>query len=94
MLTGARRCRAFPSWNAWLKLVRGTRGVPKCRLRLFGPPGLPPLVIRTVAGTLSKRGGTQIEGQVEQRQRRHQAAGYPLLACVDSESVQSYHTAV
>jgi hypothetical protein len=53
-----------------------------------GPPGLPPLVIRAVAGTLSKRGGTLIEGQVEQRQRRHQAVGYPLLADV-SESVQA-----
>ena len=35
VLTGARRCRAFPSLNAWLKPVRGTRGTPKCRLRSY-----------------------------------------------------------
>jgi len=53
------------------------------------PPGPAPLGIGTVAGSLSKCGGTQTEGQVEQQQQRHQAAAHPLLADVDSESVQA-----
>jgi hypothetical protein len=44
--------------------------------------------IGTVAGTPSKRGGTQIEAQVEEQQQRHQTVEHPLLADVDSESVQ------
>ena len=35
VLKGACHCRAFPSRNDRLKLVRGTRGVPKCRLRAY-----------------------------------------------------------
>jgi hypothetical protein len=50
-------------------------------------PGPAPPGTGVVAGTPSKRGGTQIEGQ-EQQQQRHQAAAHPLLADVDSESVQ------
>ena len=53
------------------------------------PPGPAPLGIGTVAGSLSKCGGTQTEGQVEQQQQRHQAAAHPPLADVDSESVQA-----
>jgi hypothetical protein len=37
----------------------------------------------------SKRGRTQIEGQAEQERQRHQAATHPLLADVNSESVQA-----
>ena len=52
-------------------------------------PGPAPPGTGVIAGTPSKRGGTQIEGQVEQQQQRHQAAAHPLLADVDSESVQA-----
>jgi hypothetical protein len=52
------------------------------------PPGQASLGIGTASGTPSKRDGTQIEGQVEHQQQRHQAAAHPLLADVDSESVQ------
>jgi hypothetical protein len=37
----------------------------------------------------SRHGGTQIAGQVEQQQQKHQAAAHPLLADADSESVQA-----
>ena len=53
------------------------------------PPGPVPLGIGAVAGTLSKRGGTQIEGQVEQQQPRYHAAAHLQLADLDSESVQA-----
>jgi hypothetical protein len=43
-----------------------------------------PLASAQLAGTPSKRGGTQIEGQVEQQQQRLRAAAHPLLAEVDS----------
>ncbi|KAN0111888.1 hypothetical protein V8E52_008094 [Russula decolorans] len=47
MFTGARRCRSFPGRNAWLELVRGTQGSPKCRFRSYHtrycPPGPDPL---------------------------------------------------
>ena len=63
MLTGARRCRAFPDRNTWLKLIRGTRGTSKCRLRSYRCPACPArLGTGAVAGMPSKRGGTQIEG--------------------------------
>jgi hypothetical protein len=39
-----------------------------------------PLASAQLAGTPSKRGGTQIEGQVEQQQQRLRAAAHPLLA--------------
>ena len=55
--------------------------------------GLVPLGTGAVAVPPSKRDGTQIEGQVEQQQQqqqqRHQTAAHPLLADVDSESVQA-----
>jgi hypothetical protein len=91
---GARRCRTFPCWNAWLlKLVPGTRGSPKCRLRSHQRgtvlPSLAPLSIGAVGGAPSKHGGIQIEAQAEQQQQRHQAAAQPLLADLDSESVQA-----
>ena len=62
-----------------------------CRLRRgsCGTPGPALSGTDTVAGTPSKRGGTQIEAQVEQQQQRHQAVEHPLLADVDSESVQT-----
>jgi hypothetical protein len=50
---------------------------------------LVPLGIGAVAGTPSKRGGTQIEAQVEQQRQKHQAPAHPFLAYVDSESVQA-----
>ena len=53
------------------------------------PPGPAPLGAGAVAGTSSRRGGTQIEGQAEQQQQRHQVAAHPLLADLDSESVQA-----
>jgi hypothetical protein len=52
-------------------------------------PGPAPLGIGAATGTPSKHGGIQIEVQVEQQQLRHQVAAHPLLADVDSKSVQA-----
>ena len=53
MPTGARHCRAFPSQNAWLRLIRGTRSleVPQSAnhvltTRCTAPPGPAPLASR------------------------------------------------
>jgi hypothetical protein len=75
------------SWFAALEALQNAYYV--LTTRGAAPPGQAPLGIGTVAGTLSKCGGTQTEGQVEQQQQRHQAAAHPLLADVDSESVQA-----
>ena len=53
------------------------------------PPGPAPVGIGTVAGTPSKCSRTQIEGQEERQQQRRQTTAHPLLADVDSESVQT-----
>ena len=96
VLTGAHRCRAFPNRNASFKQVCGTRGAPKCKITFLphwstrdtAPPGPAPVGIGAVAGTPNKRGGIQIEGRVEQQQQRYQLAAHPLLADVDSETIQ------
>jgi hypothetical protein len=78
--------RAFPSRNAWFKQVCSTRGAPNCRLRSYHTRHRPAWsatpCIGAVSGTPSKRGGTQIEGQAEQQQQRHQVAPHQLLADV------------
>jgi hypothetical protein len=79
------------SWFAVLEVLQNADFV----LAIPGtaPPGLAPLDIDGVAGTPSKRGGTQIEGQVNSN-NRHQVATHPLLADVDSESVHAISAAV
>ena len=57
-------------------------------MRDTAPPGPAPVGIGAVAGMPNKRGGIQIEGQVEQQQQRYQLAAHPLLADVDFETVQ------
>jgi hypothetical protein len=77
------------SWFAVLEALQNADYVLTTR---GAPPGRTPLSPGAGAGTprrSSKRGGTRIEGQVEQQQQRHQAAAHPLLADVDSESVQA-----
>ena len=77
-----------PSWFVVLEALQNADYV--LTTRGTAPPGPVPLNTGPVAGTPSKRGGTQIEGQVEQQQQqRHQAAAHPLLADVDPESVQA-----
>jgi hypothetical protein len=75
------------SWFAVLEALQNADYV--LTTRGTAPPGPAPLGIGAVAGTPSKRGGTQTEGQAEQQQQRHLAAAHPLLADLDSESVQS-----
>jgi hypothetical protein len=67
------------------RLRRGSCGIPGPALSGTAAP----FGIDTVAGTPSKRGGAQIEAQVEQQQQRHQAVEHPLLAAVDCKSVQA-----
>jgi hypothetical protein len=74
-----------PSWFAVLEAVPNADYVPAT---CGTAPGSAPLGTGAVAGTPSKRGGTQIEAQVEEQQQRHQTVEHPLLADVDSESVQ------
>ena len=74
------------SWFAVLEALQNADYVLTTRGTAPGPA---PHGTAVVAGTPSKRGGTQIEGQVEQQQQRHQTAAHPLLADVDSESVQA-----
>lgn len=76
------------SWFAVLEALQNADYV--LTTRGTAPPGSAPSSSGTVGGTPSKRGGTQIEGQVEQQQQqRHQAATHLLLTDVDSESVQA-----
>jgi hypothetical protein len=75
------------SWLAVLEALQNADYV--LTTRGTAPPGPVPLGIGAGAGTPSKRGGTQIEGQMEQQQQWHQAAAHPLLADVDSKSVQA-----
>jgi len=75
------------SWFAVLEALQNADYV--LTTRGTSPVGPAPLGIGAVAGTPSKRGGTQIEAQAEQQQQRHQAAIHPLLADLDSESVQA-----
>jgi hypothetical protein len=77
------------SWFAVLEALQNADYV--LTTRGTAPPGSAPLTTGAVGGTPSKRGGTQIEGQVEQQQQqqRHQATAHSLLADVDSESVQA-----
>ena len=73
-----------PSWFAVLEALQNADYV--LTTRGTAPPGSAPL---SASGTPSKR-GMQSEGQVEQQQQqRHQAPAHPLLADVDSESVQA-----
>ena len=74
------------SWFAVLEALQNADYVLTTRGTAL--PGPVPHGTGAVASTPSKRGGTQIEGQVEQQQR-HQAAAHPLLADLDSESVQA-----
>ena len=75
------------SWFAVLEALQNADYV--LTTRGTAPPGPATPVIGAVAATQSKRGGTHIEGQVEQQQQKLQAAAHPLLADVDSESVQA-----
>lgn len=77
------------SWFAVLEALQNADYV--LTTRGTAPPGSAPLNTGAVGGTPSKRGGSHIEGQVEQQQQqqRHQAAAHLLLADVDSESVQA-----
>ena len=74
------------SWFAVLEALQNADYVLTTRGTAL--PGPAPHGTGAVASTPSKRGGAQIEGQVEQQQR-HQAAAHPLLADLDSESVQA-----
>ncbi len=79
-----------PSWFAVLEALQNADYV--LTTRGTAPSGPSPVSTSAAAGTPSKRGGMQTEGQVEQQQQqqqRHQAAAHPLLADVDTESVQA-----
>jgi hypothetical protein len=60
------------SWFAVLEALQNADYV--LTTRGTAPPDPTPICIGTVTGTPSKRCGTRIEGQVEQRKQRHQAA--------------------
>ena len=73
------------SWFAVLEALQNADYVLTTR----GTTSPGPAPASAAVGTSGKRSGTQTEGQVEQQQQRHQAATHPLLADVDSESVQA-----
>ena len=75
------------SWFAVLEALQNADYV--LTTRGTAPPGSAPLGTGAVSGTPSKRGGTQIEGQAELQQQKHQAAAHPLLVDIDPESVQA-----
>lgn len=79
-----------PSWFAVLEALQNADYV--LTTRGTAPPGSAPLSAGAVSGTPSKRGmqnEAQVEQQQQQQQQRNQAAAHPLLADVDSESVQA-----
>jgi hypothetical protein len=74
------------SWFAVLETLQNADYVHTARGTT--PLGPAHLGIGAIARTQSKRGGTQIEGQVEHQQQTHLVAAHPLFADVDSESAQ------
>ena len=92
-----RRTTAHGTWPAQFGALTGAPALT-CSLRSYYTRCCPAwsghLGIGAVAGTPSECGGRQIEGQVERQQQWYQAAARPLLADVNSESVQSCHTEV
>ena len=74
-----------PSWFAVLEALQNADYV--LTTRGTAPPA--PAALGATSGTPVKRGSAQTEGQQQQQHQSRQQAAHPLLADLDSESVQA-----